>query len=297
MNKAKGFSCVITAAVIFGFMPILSKLTYFGGSNPIMLVFLRSFLCIPILYSILRVKKITIKVPKKILFKFFIYSIVTTTLTALLLYTSYNYVSVGIATTIHYVYPIIVGLILVIFFKEKISILKIICLAISFSGILLFFDGNTSNGSLIGLFIAFLSGVSYSLSLIYMDKGGIKGYYPFLVTFYSCLFTSITMFFVSIITKSFTLSITPSGWLYSFILSIIVSVIAVTFMQIGVQNIGPTTTAILCMFEPITSIILAILLFNEPCTFRNILGCSLIIFAVLLLTIFDNKKESISNNC
>lgn len=294
MNRAKGFLCVAISAFIFGFTPILSKLTYSGGSNAIMLVFLRNIMCLPILYIILKYKKISLKITKIEAKKLLILSLFSTILTALLLYGSYSFISVGMATTVHYVYPILVALVLVIFFKEKISKIKIIALIISFAGILLFFDGEKSS-SFVGLFIAFLSGISYGLALIYMDKSGIKDYYPFLVTFYSCVFASVVLFFVAILTGKFTLSLTGTAWSYSFIVSVLTSVIAITFMQIGVRNIGPTTTAILCMFEPITSVILGIILLNESCTFKSILGCLLILIAVLILSIFKEKQTVVEN--
>lgn len=292
MDKTKGFICVTISAFIFGFTPILSKLTFSGGSNAIMLVFLRNIMCLPILYIILKYKNVSLKITKIDLKKLFFLSLFTTILTALLLYGSYSFISVGMATTVHYVYPILVALVLVIFFKEKISKIKIFSLIISFVGVLLFFDGKMSS-SFIGLFIAFASGISYGVALIYMDKSGLKDYYPFLVTFYSCVFASIVLFFITILTGKFTLSLTGTAWLYSFIVSVLTSVIAITFMQIGVRNIGPTTTAILCMFEPITSVILGILLLDEPCTFKGILGCILILIAVLILSIFKEKQTMV----
>lgn len=290
MNKAKGFICVLTAAFIFGFTPILGKLTYYGGSNPIMLVFLRNLISIPILYATLKFKHVSIKVPNEKKKKLFIYSLLTTTLTALLLYSSYTFVSVGMATTVHYVYPILVALILVIFFKEKISAVKIISLAISFIGILMFFDGELTAYSIFGLIIAFVSGIAYGLGLIYMDKSGLKETYPFLVTFYSCIFSSVIIFFVALVTQKFTLALTPTAWLYSIIISILVSALATTFMQIGVKYIGPTTTAILCMFEPITSVLLGIMFLDEPCTVKSVIACVLILSAVIILTVFKDKK-------
>lgn len=290
MNKTKGFLCVTIAAFIFGFTPILSKLTFLGGSNSIMLVFLRNIMSLPILYILLKYKKVSLKITKIEGKKLIILSLFSTILTAMLLYGSYNYISVGMATTVHYVYPILVALVLVIFFKEKISIIKVFSLIISFAGVLLFFDGEMSS-SLIGLFIALASGISYGLALIYMDKSGLKDYYPPLVTFYTCGVATVVLFFISIIGGKFTISLTGTAWVYSFIVSILTSVIAITFMQIGVKNIGPTTTAILCMFEPITSVILGILLLNEPCTIKSILGCVLILVAVLTLSIFKEKEN------
>lgn len=289
MNKTKGFLCVIISAFIFGFTPILCKLTYSGGSNAIMLVFLRNTMSLPIMYSILKYKKISLKVSWKEFYKLFILSIFSTILTALLLYISYNYISVGMATTVHYVYPILVAVVLAIFFKEKITKIQVISLIISFVGVLLFFDGGTSL-NFAGLFIAFASGISYGMALIYMDKSGLKDYHPLLVTFYTCSFASIILLMVAIKSGNFTIALTPTAWLYSFIVSILTSVIGISFMQIGVRNIGPTTTSILCMFEPITSVLMGIILLSEPITFKSILACILILTAVLMLSVFKEKK-------
>ena len=158
MNKTKGFICVIISAFIFGFTPILCKMTYSGGSNSIMLVFLRNSMSLPIMYAILKYNKVSLKISMQEFSKLLILSVFSTILTALLLYISYNYISVGMATTVHYVYPILVALVLAIFFKEKINKIQIFSLIISFIGVLMFFDGDSSL-NFAGLFIAFASHV------------------------------------------------------------------------------------------------------------------------------------------
>lgn len=292
MNKTKGFICVIISAFIFGFTPILCKMTYSGGSNSIMLVFLRNSMSLPIMYAILKYNKVSLKISMQEFSKLLILSVFSTILTALLLYISYNYISVGMATTVHYVYPILVALVLAIFFKEKINKIQIFSLIISFIGVLMFFDGDSSL-NFAGLFIAFASGIAYGMALIYMDKSGLKDYHPLLVTFYTCLLASVVLCLVAIISGNFTIALTPTAWMYSFIVSIFTSVIAISFMQIGVKNIGPTTTSILCMFEPITSVLMGIIILKEPVTFKSILACALILIAVLILTIFKEKKYNL----
>lgn len=300
MEKSKkllGFTSIIIAALIFGFTPLLSKLTYSEGNNPSMLVFLRSFISIPVLFILLKYKKISFKLPKKDISNIFWYSLFTSTITAFLLYSSYNYIPIGVATTLHYVYPILVTVILVLFYKEKISTLKLVILIISFVGVSMFFEGNIASINKIGLIIAFLSGLSYGISLIIMDKSGIKRLYPFLVTFYCCLFSAICVIFILLATNTFTLALSNKAWVYSIIISITVSTIAITLMQIGVKYVGPTTSAILLMLEPIISIITGVIALNERCTVKTIIGCCLILSAVLTLTIFGNKdkKQNISS--
>ena len=293
MNRTKGFVCVIIAAFIFGYTPILGKLSYDGGSNSIMLVFLRNTMCLPIIYAMLKYKKVSIRVTKKEFGKLFILSVFSTILTALLLYSSYNYVSVGMATTVHYVYPIFVAIISTVIFKEKITKVKVAALVISFIGILMFFDGNGSGEvSFLGLFIALASGIAYGIALIYMDKSGLKDYYPLLVTFYTCVCSGVVMLVFALLTNKLTFNLTPEAWGYSFLVSILASVIAITFMQIGVKNVGPTTTAILCTFEPITSVVLGVLLLNEYCSAKVVFGCVLIFVAVGILSIFGREKKN-----
>lgn len=292
-----GFISIITAAIIFGLTPILSKITYIEGSNPSMLVFLRSCISIPVLLVILKAKKISFKISNKNLLNIFLYSIFTSTITAFLLYSSYSYIPVGIATTVHYVYPMLVAVILAVFFKEKISKLKLVTLIVSFIGISLFFDGDITSINKTGIIIAFTSGLSYGISLIIMDKSEIKTLYPFLVTFYCCLFSSICMIIILLTTDTFTLQLSTKAWFYSFIISLTVSTIAITLLQVGIKRIGPTTTAILLMFEPISSITIGTIALNENCTFKTIVGCSLILISVLFYTIFDKRiKNELSSS-
>jgi len=62
MNKTKGLTFGILAAFIYGFTPILGKLTYFEGSNSISLTFYRNFLSIPLIFAVLKYKNVPISV-------------------------------------------------------------------------------------------------------------------------------------------------------------------------------------------------------------------------------------------
>lgn len=295
MNKTKGTLFIMGAAIIYGFTPILGRLTYVEGSNSFSLTFYRSLIAIPILLMVLRFNNVPLLITKLQAKKLFLLSILGSTMTSLLLYGAYNFISVGMTTSIHYVYPMIVTIVCTIMFKESLSKSKITALILGTIGIFLFSD-LSFNGSFLGIIIALLSGCAYAFYVIYIDKSGVKDMHPMLVAFYCCVYTTITLLIVNIFTKDIAYNLTFKGWFYTFLVSMFVSIVANVFMQLGIKNIGPAIASILCMLEPITSFVLGIVILKEPYNLRSVLGCIFILSGVLILTIFNDRNKSVSTS-
>lgn len=286
MNKTKGLIFGILAGFIYGFTPILGKLTYLEGSNPISLTFYRSLLSIPFFFAMLKYKKIPLKININQLKKLAILGLFAS-MAALNLYGAYNYISVGMSTTIHYIYPVLVAAACIIVFNEKISKDKVVSLILSTLGISLFFEGSIN---ITGIFIAFLSGVFFAAYLLFMDKSGLNSIYPFKITFYTAIFTSVYIFIFGIISKTLVITMTFTGWSYTILVAFFVSFFANTFVALAVKYVGPTVTSIVGMLEPITSIVMGIFFLSEPVTLRNIIACVLILLGVLIVTLSKEKK-------
>ena len=283
MNKTKGIALVILSAVIFGITPTMAKYTYTHGSNPVMMTMFRSLLPIPIILAFLLFKKIPIKIPAKTLGKISIIALIGSTVTSVMLNMSYNYIPVGMSTTLHFVYPTFVSILCFLFYKEHIDRAKILALMISSAGILCFFQGGAS-GSLGGILLALGSGLTYAFYMMSVDKWGIKDMHPMVFSLHTCLFVSIYTFLYGAMTNQVTFDLTPLSWLYTFIVAVSVSVGANAFLQVGIRYTGASTSAILSMFEPITSVVCGVLILNESLSGVKLLGCALILFAVYLLT-------------
>ena len=291
MDKTKGIVFGILAAFIYGFTPILGKLTFLEGSNTMSLAFYRNLLSLPFLYSLLKYKKIDISINKAQGKKLAILASMGPTLTALCLYRSYSYISVGMATTIHYIYPVLVAAASITIFKEKISIGKLIALFLSTAGVALFFEGDFN---IIGVASAFISGVVYATHMLYIDKSGLNAIYPFKISFYLSMFSSVYLFVAGIISKNLVFVMTPKGWLYTILLAFFVSCLANTFIPISIKYSGPTVTSIVGLFEPITSIVTGILFLKEPITTKSVLACVLILLGVFIVTVA--KEKNLNNN-
>ncbi len=281
-DRRKGFLAVIFAGIIFGCMPLLAKNIYANGGNPPNLVFWRFFISVPILYLILRTNDISIKLSKEELRKLLLVGSIGSAGTAVLLFLSYNYISTGVATTIHFMYPVFVILESIIFFHEKMDPIKILCVVLCTMGILLLYGGG-SDMSPMGIGLALSSGLTYSFYVMYLDKSGLKSMNSLKLTFYICLVSSVVMFIFSVFTGKFTVKMSPMAWLLTSILSIIVSLGAVNLLNVGIRIIGPQNTAILGTFEPITSVIIGILIFGEQFSMKLFVGCVLILTSVILI--------------
>lgn len=208
-----------------------------------------------------------------------------------MLFISFSLIDLGIATTIHFIYPVFVTLGCVLFYKEMLGLQKIIALMIATSGIACFFFGmdmksGLSGGVFLGLVLAVGSGMTYAFYIIYMDKSGLKNQPVFKITFYVALMSSIAMGIYGNVTGNLALiSLTAKSWWISLAFSLLCTVVALSLLQIGIKHVGASTAAILTTFEPITSIVCGVLLLGESVTFVKIMACALIMIGVVTLSL------------
>lgn len=289
-NRTLGTACAILAACIYGGTAILGKASYAEGANTLTLAMFRSLFSIPVLALILKGKGQSLKVTGHQFRTLIGLGITGASMTSLFLYGAYNYITVGLTTCIHFVYPVIVALIYVTVFRERISRVKVIAILLSVAGLLMFLEKDLDL-NMTGILLAFLSGVAYAVYVILMDKGGVSELHPMVIAFYCCCTASVIMFAYGTATGQLTYGMTPRGWVYLFVMAMCVSVGANSMIPVAVKHVGPTATSILGMFEPISTVILGVLLLNETCTPRGVLGCGLVIGSVVLLTLESHLEK------
>ncbi len=283
MRKNQGILVTILSAFIFGFTPILAKWTYLGGSNAISLTFYRSFMSLPVLYLIVKMRGLSLNITKREILHLLIVGGLGQALTTLTLYATYDYLSVGMATTLHFIYPVFVVLVGVLYYHEVWSRAKIISIILAVLGMLTFIDMSGSI-SFTGIFLAILSGITYAFYILYIDKSGLKQMDPFKLTFYLSIVVSICVFIYGVLTRNLTMTLTPNAWGLTLTISLLVTVGAVALLQVGIKLIGSTKASILCLFEPITSVICGLVLLNEQLSVFKLIGCTLILLSAFAIT-------------
>lgn len=279
--RSKGKIFLLTSAFIYGFAPVLAKFTYEGGANGITLTFLRAALCVPLLYVMAKADKKSLKLTKSELKQVVILGIFGGALPIVLLYLSYDYISTGLATTLHFVYPLIIVIASSFLFHEKMTKFKLIAVVLVTVGIFLFADINHVANK-IGIVLALLSGVFYSFYVIYMERSGLDDMDPSKFTFYTMLIMSMTTLAFGFAIGGINFNMTAGAWVFSMLISILVTLIAIPMFQAGVKYEGATTAGIMSTFEPITSVAMGAVFLGEIVGGAQMLGGAMILSGVIM---------------
>lgn len=300
MSKDKlGIFYIIISSVSFGIMPILAKFAYMEGVTTFTLLFLRFLFASVIIFGYLKIKHKKSGIKRVQLLYVLALGVFGYSITALSMFTAYKYISVGLATMILYTYPAVVTLITVIFFKEKLQRDKLVSLILSLTGVyLLAANGFGSGLNFKGILLSLLASFFYALYVIGVSQDIIKDIDSFVISFYVSLAASITMLIAGISNGNLDLHLTIKAIIYITLLAIISTVVALmTFVQ-GVKIIGASKSAILGNLEPIVSLILSCIIFNDKLTVNIIAGSMLVILSIVILSLKKDKllveqKESV----
>ena len=281
--KAKGYILGSIAAASYGMNPLFALPLYKAGMDPDSVLFFRYLFAIPLLGIMIKARGRTFKIQRKETFPLIIMGLLVA-LSSLTLFLSYNYMAAGIASTLLFVYPIMVALIMAMVFKEKLALQTIVCMLLALGGIgLLYKSEDGSTLSLIGTLLVFASSLSYAIYIVGINQTSLKNVATLKVTFYVLLFG--LSLFVARLLYSGVLN-TPDTWyLWGNLLALAVFPTAISFLCTtgAIQYIGSTPTAILGALEPVTAIFFGIAVFGESLTVRESIGLVMIIVAVTLV--------------
>ena len=281
-KRGRGIAAAVISAVVFGMVPLFMKINIAGGGTTLSGAFYRFALSLPVLFAVIKYKKIPMGITKQEFLKICLITICGYGGTAVLLFSSYNFIPTGVSTTIHFVYPVFTILGCIVFLKDKVRPIKIICAVLCMGGILLFYNGDSAS-DLQGIGLAFLSGVTYAFYIIYLKKSGLQGMDTIKLIFYMNCVASVMIFIMALASGSFTADMTATAWVTAVFFAAALSLVGVYGFQTGVKYVGPESAAILSTFEPITSVIIGILAYNEEFSLRTLAGCLCILSSVIIV--------------
>ena len=287
--KAKGYLLAAVSSATYGMNPLFSLPLYADGMSVDSVLFFRYLFAVPMVALMLKSRGRSFSVEKKEIWPlllvgaFFVLSSIT-------LFRSYHYMDSGIASTILFVYPVMVALIMAIFFKEKIALQTWLCIALALGGVGLLYKAPSGAAlSLIGILFVLGSAFAYTLYIIAINKTVLKDVPSVKVTFYVILlgffiFSAMVLFGggLQIPTKWYL-------WLDIFAFALFPTVISMYCATKAIVYIGSTSTAILGALEPLTAVFFGITVFGETLGARDILGLVLIIVSVTFVVAGGRK--------
>lgn len=282
-NKTKGFVLAALASASYGLNPLFALPLYSDGMNVDSVLLFRYGLAMVLIGIIMKLKGISFQLRKNEILLLGVMGLLFS-FSSLALFSSYTYMDAGIASTILFTYPIMVAVLMGVFFKERISIISWGALIIAFIGITLL--EKTSNGqtlSVIGVVLVLISSLTYAFYMIGINRSVLTSMPAYKLNFYVLLVGFSVFAFRIIFSTSFHVPTTPFYGLCALGIALIPTVISLVTLTKAIHYIGSTDTAILGALEPMTAIFFGVLVFHEQLTFRIAVGVMLILGAVTII--------------
>lgn len=284
--QTKGVILAIISAICYGMNPLGALFLYEEGLNVNSVIFYRFIFASILLAIFMIIKKDSFYLKFKEIILLALLGLLFG-ISAISLFNSFLYMDAGLASTVLFIYPIFVAIIMALFFKEKNSIITILSIVFAFIGVVLLYESDGANVSNFGIFLVIVSSLCYAIYIViinqYLKMSALK------VTFYSMLFCTITILIHSFFDSS--LNIMPlvnfNMWFYTIFLALVPTIISLLFLIKAIQLIGSTSASILGALEPLTAVLIGVYVFNEKITFWLVIGIVFILFGVILIVLKD----------
>lgn len=171
MNKVNGFLYGLLSSASFGLIPLFTIPAMQAGMQFESILFYRFLFACMALGGILLINGQSFRISRRDIPSLLLLAILYL-MSAVFLFWGYKFMASGVATTIHFMYPVLTTLVMMLFFKEKKSGWRIAAIASAVIGVYFLSGGNTETGSFsfFGLFIVLLSALGYALYLVTMSQ-------------------------------------------------------------------------------------------------------------------------------
>lgn len=279
----KGYSLGIIAAATYGLNPLFALPLYADGMDASSVLLFRYLTGLPIILAIALLSGEGIGIKRNE----FIPLLITGLLmgySSLSLFESYNCMEASIASTMLFVYPLMVAVIMTVFYHEKFTRLTGLCLLTAGMGLVCLYNGKPgATLDPMGVMWVMTSALSYAIVLVGINRSTLAHIPSNRLTFYLLLFGSL-IFIVQTVVKG-DVTLPANAWLWGNLaaLGLLPTVISLICTAAAIHSIGSTSVALLGVFEPVTAVLCGVLVFGEQLTGRDMTGLVLILISVMLV--------------
>lgn len=275
----KGYGEIITAAALWGTAGILVRMI--SGMTPLGIIFYRVALAFIILLFVFRVSgninKLRLKDKKLYLIIFSVLQITT----MLTFFISIMEASVAVAVLLLYTAPLYVTVFSPMLLKERSTGKGWLALCLSIAGVILIIDPAKLDFSLklTGIIAGMLSGVSYGFQIM-TSKHISKSYSGYSQAFWSFMIATILLLPFAAV----PLDVISGNTGYLILLSVFPTILAISLYFNGLNKVRASSASILGLIEPVSAVILSILILHESISIPVLLGGALILMGGAIVT-------------
>lgn len=288
MSRFTGVVSGLASSMSFGLIPLFTLPVLAGGMSMDSLICYRFSLAALFIGIMMLVRGESFKVELADV-PFLLLVAVFYDISSLFLLWAYDYLGSGTATILHFTYPILTTLIMMLFFKEKVSLAKIIAIFLAVAGVVLL-SASKAGGSLsiAGVIIAVISGLGYALYMVSVNVTRVKHLKGLKLTFYVFLIGDVFLIANAYLTGDGIQPVSGVKDLVNlFLLAFICTVVSNQTLIVAIKHIGSVMTSVFGAMEPVTAVVVGILVFNEAVTWNTVSGMVIILSAVIIIILSD----------
>lgn len=290
-NAMIGYPAGIITGIAYGLNPLFAMPLMNEGASTESILLFRYSIAVILLGAFLLLKRETFKINMRQAFVLLSLGLLFTA-SSILLFESYKYIASGLATTLSFLFPVFVAIIMV-FLKVVPSIPVWLAIAATFAGVVIMSAGDgTQTVSALGVFLASASAFAYALFIVVINRSkSISTISDSLLTFYALLVGAVVFSVMSMTSDSELLTGLDStmAWVNLVGLAVIPTIVSMATLAVSTRNIGATKTSVLGVFEPITAILVGTLVFGEALTSNIVIGISISVIAVLFMIVVTKR--------
>lgn len=284
-NALIGYPSGIITGITYGLNPLFAMPLIRQGAAIESILFFRYLFAVVLLGLFLLLAKQSFRISAKQAGVLLLLGLLYTS-SSLFLFEAYHHIASGLATTLVFLYPVLVAIIMV-FLRVVPSWPVWLAIGATFGGVLLMTQGSGSEASdPLGVALSLGSALVYALFIVIINRSKvIASISNTLLTFYA-LSVGALVFLGQITTSDAPITAgitTGSDWLNLLGLALLPTIVSTATLAIATRNIGATKASVLGVFEPITAILIGTLVFGEPLTANIIAGISIAIIAVTFM--------------
>lgn len=293
MNRIKGILLAAVSSSTFGLAPFFSITLLLMGFSAFEVLSYRWGIAAVILTVFGLLSGCDFRLNRKDLAVVFALSLLRA-VTSFSLIIAYQNIASGVASTIHFMYPLAVTLVMMFFFHEKKSSWVIVAVFMSLAGAFLLSSGDTGakDGNMIlGLVAACISVFSYAGYIIGVQHTRAVKINSTVLTCYVMGLGALFYIIGACCTSG--LRVVTDGYTWLIILGLALPATAISNITLvqAIKYTGPTLTSILGAMEPLTAVVIGVFVFNELFTLNTVAGILLILLAVIMVVMRENHKK------
>ena len=284
-NAIIGYPAGIITGITYGLNPLFAKPLMNNGASTEAILFFRYGIAVILLGVYLLIKKESFKINLKqagiLLASGLLYTASST-----FLFEAYKYIASGLATTLVFLYPAMVAIIMV-FLKVVPSWPVWLSIGATFAGVMIM-TGDTGSGVWFSIASAFV----YALFIVIINRSkAISSISNSLLTFYALLVGTVVFFTRCSLSGTELVAGLDGGmaWINLIGLAVLPTIVSTASLAIASRNIGATKASVLGVFEPITAILVGTLVFGESLTANIITGILISIVAVSFMIMVTKR--------